>query len=145
MLFHANRSTRNIKECHKNLDSTNLTEKDNEVYCKSCYGKRFGPKGYGYAGGAAFLNTEGPNGSVVTTGIGSGENRVHGSYGNLGSATSLGSNSNLGSGAPKCPRCTTTVYPAEMIVGPNGSYHKSCFTCKVSLQLALVVQLLFVI
>ncbi|CEP13476.1 hypothetical protein [Parasitella parasitica] len=40
------------------LDSTTLTEKDNEAYCKTCYGRKWGPKGYGFAGGAAFLSTE---------------------------------------------------------------------------------------
>lgn len=30
------------------LDSTSCTDKDNTVYCKTCYAKQFGPKGYGY-------------------------------------------------------------------------------------------------
>jgi cysteine/glycine-rich protein len=34
-----------------------LADKDKEIYCNSCYGKKFGPKGYGYAGGAAFLTS----------------------------------------------------------------------------------------
>jgi len=38
-----------------------LTERDGEVYCKSCYGKNFGPKGYGFSGGGAFMHTEGTN------------------------------------------------------------------------------------
>ncbi|KAL9545712.1 hypothetical protein MBANPS3_007018 [Mucor bainieri] len=46
------------RECNKRLDSTTLTEKDNEAYCKTCYGRKWGPKGYGFAGGAAFLSTE---------------------------------------------------------------------------------------
>ncbi|KAI8975122.1 hypothetical protein BDF20DRAFT_822500 [Mycotypha africana] len=46
------------KECNKRLDSTTLTEKENEAYCKTCYNRRWGPKGYGFAGGAAFLSTE---------------------------------------------------------------------------------------
>jgi hypothetical protein len=35
------------------LDSTNATEHDDELFCRSCYGKKFGPKGYGYGGGGA--------------------------------------------------------------------------------------------
>ncbi|OBZ90768.1 Cysteine and glycine-rich protein 1 [Choanephora cucurbitarum] len=46
------------KECNKRLDSTTLTEKDDEAYCKTCYSRQWGPKGYGFAGGAAFLSTE---------------------------------------------------------------------------------------
>ena len=39
--------------CKKRLDSTNVTEHEREAYCKTCYAKAFGPKGYGFAGGAA--------------------------------------------------------------------------------------------
>ncbi|EIE80774.1 hypothetical protein RO3G_05479 [Rhizopus delemar RA 99-880] len=46
------------KECNKRLDSTTLTEKENEAYCKVCYNRKWGPKGYGFASGAAFLSTE---------------------------------------------------------------------------------------
>eukprot|EP00735_Rhodelphis_limneticus_P015089 TRINITY_DN9245_c0_g1::TRINITY_DN9245_c0_g1_i1::g.13290::m.13290 TRINITY_DN9245_c0_g1::TRINITY_DN9245_c0_g1_i1::g.13290 ORF type:complete len:123 (-),score=27.22,sp/Q5RCT4/CSRP1_PONAB/45.79/2e-23,sp/Q5RCT4/CSRP1_PONAB/54.55/7e-19,LIM/PF00412.17/8.2e-13,DUF4428/PF14471.1/0.0043 TRINITY_DN9245_c0_g1_i1:3-371(-) len=44
--------------CNKRLDSTTLTDKDGQAWCKACYGKEFGPKGYGFAGGAAFMATE---------------------------------------------------------------------------------------
>ncbi|EGG17641.1 hypothetical protein DFA_08637 [Cavenderia fasciculata] len=43
--------------CKKSLDSTNLCEKDSKPYCKACYGKNFGPKGFGFAGGAAIMHT----------------------------------------------------------------------------------------
>jgi len=42
-------------ECRKGLDSDTLTERDKDIYCKGCYGKKFGPKGYGYGGGAGAL------------------------------------------------------------------------------------------
>ncbi|ORX58996.1 hypothetical protein DM01DRAFT_1301787 [Hesseltinella vesiculosa] len=45
-------------ECGKRLDSTSLTERDQEAYCRVCYNRKWGPKGYGFAGGAAFLSTE---------------------------------------------------------------------------------------
>lgn len=43
------------KNCNKRLDSTSLTERNYEAYCKTCYAKSFGPKGYGYGGGAGIL------------------------------------------------------------------------------------------
>lgn len=38
--------------CNKMLDSTNCTEHDKELFCKNCHGRKFGPKGYGFGGGA---------------------------------------------------------------------------------------------
>lgn len=43
------------KSCNKLLDSTNCTDKDNELFCKTCYAKTFGPQGYGYGQGAGTL------------------------------------------------------------------------------------------
>jgi len=39
--------------CKKGLSSVNMADKDGDIYCNACYGKNFGPKGYGYAGGGA--------------------------------------------------------------------------------------------
>ena len=36
------------KDCGRTLDGTILTEKDMEIYCRSCYGKKWGPKGIGF-------------------------------------------------------------------------------------------------
>ena len=47
------------KTCRKLLDSTTLTNHDGEVYCKACYGKHFGPHGFGYAGGGSMMHTQG--------------------------------------------------------------------------------------
>ena len=44
-------------DCNKRLDSTTLSNKGDQIYCKACYGKKFGPKGFGYAGGGAFMHT----------------------------------------------------------------------------------------
>ena len=30
-----------------------------ELYCKGCYGRSYGPKGYGYGGGAGALTNTG--------------------------------------------------------------------------------------
>lgn len=44
--------------CRKRLDSTTLAIHDQEIYCMSCYGKKYGPKGYGYGQGAGTLNMD---------------------------------------------------------------------------------------
>lgn len=44
--------------CKKSLDSTTLASHDQEIYCKSCYGKKYGPKGYGYGQGAGALSSD---------------------------------------------------------------------------------------
>ena len=48
--------------CGKGLDSTTCTSHEDKLYCKVCYGKAFGPKGYGFAGGAAGLSANVPSG-----------------------------------------------------------------------------------
>ncbi|KAF9914934.1 hypothetical protein BX616_007274 [Lobosporangium transversale] len=45
-------------ECSKSLDSTNMTDRQGVPYCKTCYSKAFGAKGYGYGSGASMLHTE---------------------------------------------------------------------------------------
>ncbi|KAF9167953.1 hypothetical protein DFQ26_002178, partial [Actinomortierella ambigua] len=47
-------------ECNKRLDSSSLAEHHGQAYCKTCHAKKWGPTGYGYAGGAAFLQPEEP-------------------------------------------------------------------------------------
>ena len=44
--------------CQKMLDSTTCAEHEGMIYCKGCHGKKFGPKGYGFGGGAGALSTE---------------------------------------------------------------------------------------
>ena len=45
-------------KCSKRLDSTNASSHEDEVYCSACHRREFGPKGYGFAGGASGLSTE---------------------------------------------------------------------------------------
>merc|ERR1711990_1397298 len=46
------------KSCNKRLDSTPCSEHGGKLYCKTCYGRRHGPKGYGFGGGAGTLNMD---------------------------------------------------------------------------------------
>ncbi|KXJ27820.1 Cysteine and glycine-rich protein 2 [Exaiptasia diaphana] len=41
--------------CNKRLDSTTVSDRNGEIYCKTCYSKDFGPKGYGYGQGGGTL------------------------------------------------------------------------------------------
>ena len=44
-------------ECNRSLDSTNICSgPDNELLCRTCYGKLFGPHGVGYGQGAGVLS-----------------------------------------------------------------------------------------
>ena len=76
-----------------------------EIYCASCYGKQFGPKGYGYGGGAGVLSMD----------AGKSESGPRWGTSNVPS-DSAHHGSSFGSG-PKCPRCGKTVYEAEKVIG----------------------------
>ncbi|XP_061420467.1 cysteine and glycine-rich protein 2-like isoform X1 [Lethenteron reissneri] len=42
-------------KCGKGLESTTVTDRNGELYCKGCYAKYFGPKGVGFGQGAGAL------------------------------------------------------------------------------------------
>merc|ERR1711964_646819 len=44
--------------CATNLDSTTVAEHEAKLYCKQCHGRKYGPKGYGFGGGAGALNMD---------------------------------------------------------------------------------------
>ncbi|VDD77524.1 unnamed protein product [Mesocestoides corti] len=44
--------------CNKPVDSTTGAQHERTLYCKTCHGREFGPKGYGFGQGAGVLNTE---------------------------------------------------------------------------------------
>ncbi|XP_059806469.1 cysteine and glycine-rich protein 1-like [Hypanus sabinus] len=107
--------------CKKNLDSTTLAVHGNEIYCKSCYGKKYGPKGYGYGQGAGVLSTD--TGSRV--GIKPVQPQAHCPTTNVNEskfAQKFGS-------SEKCHRCGQSVYAAEKVIGAGQSWHKACFRC----------------
>ncbi|KAK3567923.1 hypothetical protein QTP86_027256, partial [Hemibagrus guttatus] len=107
--------------CRKNLDSTTLATHENEVYCKSCYGKKYGPKGYGYGAGAGTLNMD----RGESLGIKPTDEKPQ-------QSTNTQNTSKLAQrfgGSDVCPRCGKAVYAAEKTIGAGASWHKSCFRC----------------
>ncbi|KAM9072247.1 cysteine and glycine-rich protein 2 isoform X1 [Balaenoptera ricei] len=107
--------------CRKNLDSTTVAIHDDEIYCKSCYGKKYGPKGYGYGQGAGTLNMD----RGERLGIKPESVQPHRPTTNPNTskfAQKYG-------GAEKCSRCGDSVYAAEKIIGAGKPWHKNCFRC----------------
>lgn len=131
--------------CGKMLDSGSITEHDNQMFCNACYRKNFGPKGYGFGGGAGTLSMD--DGKGYKTNPNEVDHKAKAYIApkkplvpNNSSANVTGSKA-PGSGGPKpkpkwggadiCPRCEKTVYLAEMMRAAGQTFHKSCFTCQI--------------
>ncbi|KAK9299544.1 hypothetical protein QLX08_007455 [Tetragonisca angustula] len=104
--------------CGKLLDSTNCTEHEGELFCKVCHGRKFGPKGYGFGGGAGTLSMD------------------QGEHLKSSEDVARGSNAILEpraiAKAPEgegCPRCGGYVYAAEQMLARGRQWHKECFKC----------------
>ncbi|XP_066504178.1 cysteine and glycine-rich protein 3 [Hoplias malabaricus] len=106
--------------CRKGLDSTTVAAHDSEIYCKSCYGKKYGPKGYGYGQGAGALSSDPVDSDPAQSqeakprpSSGSGPTRFAQKFGS----------------SERCPRCSQAVYAAEKVMGAGKPWHKTCFRC----------------
>ncbi|KAG0239619.1 hypothetical protein BGX31_002628 [Mortierella sp. GBA43] len=44
--------------CQKSVDATNMVDRQGTPYCRHCYSREFGAKGYGYGAGGHVLHTE---------------------------------------------------------------------------------------
>uniref|UniRef100_A0A671SGJ9 Cysteine and glycine-rich protein 1 n=1 Tax=Sinocyclocheilus anshuiensis TaxID=1608454 RepID=A0A671SGJ9_9TELE len=95
--------------CRKNLDSTTVTVHQDEIYCKSCYGKKYGPKGYGFGGGAGTLSMDTGEALGIKP-AGQASHRATNNPNPSKFAQKLG-------GSDACPRCGSAVYAAEKVVG----------------------------
>ncbi|KAE8606105.1 hypothetical protein XENTR_v10010598 [Xenopus tropicalis] len=108
--------------CRKALDSTTVAAHESEIYCKSCYGRKYGPKGYGYGQGAGCLSTD----TGERFGI-----EVAESHPARGSPTTTHTSkfTQKFGATEKCPRCQKSVYAAERVMGGGQPWHKTCFRC----------------
>eukprot|EP00090_Calanus_glacialis_P021198 TRINITY_DN32708_c0_g1_i1.p1 TRINITY_DN32708_c0_g1~~TRINITY_DN32708_c0_g1_i1.p1 ORF type:complete len:199 (-),score=45.44 TRINITY_DN32708_c0_g1_i1:35-631(-) len=122
----------NCSNCKKMLDSGSIAEHEDNIYCKSCYGKSFGPKGYGYGGGAGTLSMDSgsitkPERSVTP------DKKIQ--VAAKPSKLSPGTGPTSTKPKPKfgggdiCPKCNKTVYFAEAMKADGSTWHKTCFTC----------------
>eukprot|EP01094_Clydonella_sp_ATCC50884_P024422 TRINITY_DN6124_c0_g1_i1.p1 TRINITY_DN6124_c0_g1~~TRINITY_DN6124_c0_g1_i1.p1 ORF type:complete len:167 (-),score=41.79 TRINITY_DN6124_c0_g1_i1:223-666(-) len=99
------------KDCNKRVDSTTLADHGGEAYCKNCYGKNFGPKGFGYGGGGAIMHTGDQAKTPVNAGGGT-SSPVRAS--SPASSAPAAASSTSGGAAPKfCPQCGTPAAGAK--------------------------------
>ncbi|XP_069680622.1 muscle LIM protein Mlp84B isoform X4 [Periplaneta americana] len=100
----------NCADCHRPLDSVLACDgPDREIYCKACYGKKFGPKGFGYGHAPTLVSTNG-------------ESTI--SYPDMKPTTGLKAPQGQG-----CPRCGFAVYAAEQMISKSRIWHRRCFHC----------------
>ncbi|XP_056131436.1 cysteine and glycine-rich protein 1a isoform X1 [Lampris incognitus] len=110
--------------CRKNLDSTTVAVHNDEVYCKACYGKKYGPKGYGYGQGAGTLSMDRGE-SLGITPAEPAPPRPTTNPNPSKMAQRFG-------GSDICPRCGKAVYAAEKVMGAGSAWHKNgCFRCAI--------------
>ncbi|XP_046395058.1 muscle LIM protein Mlp84B-like isoform X2 [Ischnura elegans] len=103
--------------CNKMLDSTNCTEHEGELFCKNCHARKYGPKGYGFGGGAGCLSMD------------KGEH-----LGNTEASSRAALEPRAIAKAPEgegCPRCGGFVYAAEQMLARGRAWHKGCYKCRV--------------
>ncbi|PAA49011.1 hypothetical protein BOX15_Mlig016670g3 [Macrostomum lignano] len=100
--------------CNKLLDSSTVNDHEDRIYCRACYAKNFGPKGYGFAGGAAGLQSEGQPNHVE----------------NVATARPSPSAVKYGGGGEKCSRCSGSVYFNERLQATGRVFHRACFKCE---------------
>ncbi|XP_020900345.2 cysteine and glycine-rich protein 1 [Exaiptasia diaphana] len=100
-------------KCRKKLESTTCCDAEGEIWCKTCYAKRFGPKGYGFGVGAGALRlTQDAHGKTTAA------PKLFADYSEQGEFQE-----------GSCHKCGNPVFEAEKIPSSNHVYHRNCFVC----------------
>lgn len=100
------------KECSKVLRGGEYSERDEDIYCKACYGKLFSTAGYGYGGTLSSADKPSDDKHKPSS-----------------AGTNLRSGPSVSTTSPKCPICGKSVFFNEKITAIGKDYHKSCFKC----------------
>merc|ERR1712079_141431 len=111
--------------CNKLLDSTSCAEHERKLYCKTCYGRKYGPKGVGFGAGAGALSMD--------TGAQFGNTECV-TNGDVDYATNTPTPDSVHIQAPDgqgCPRCGGYVYHADQVFSKGRAWHKGCFKCTI--------------
>ncbi|KAG9352108.1 hypothetical protein JZ751_020521 [Albula glossodonta] len=118
-VYHAEEIQCNGRSFHKTCF---ICTHESEIYCKSCYGKKYGPKGYGYGQGAGALSSDPIS-----------EDQNNQPQEPKPQRQSTNSNPSKFAqrfgGSDRCPRCSKAVYAAEKVMGAGKPWHKTCFRC----------------
>jgi len=144
------------ESCRKMLTLGSIAEHDNKLFCNACHRKKFGPKGYGFGGGAGTLSMDDGEGyktnqyqvdhkaqayiaplqtakqpltqSTVDNKPAPQAITTNGAVTKLAGGASVKGKPKWG-GADICPRCGKSVFIAELMRAAGKAWHKSCFTC----------------
>jgi len=136
------------ESCRKLLSSGSICEHDNQVFCNMCHRKKFGPKGYGFGGGAGTLSMD--DGQGYKTNPNEVDHKAQAYIAPLkkqplaqstvqnkplppvnGVTGGVAKTKPKWGGAEICPRCNKSVFIAELMRGAGKAWHKSCFTCQL--------------
>lgn len=134
--------------CSKKLEPAIAADHHGDLFCRACYGRKFGPKGYGFAGGAgtglsmdtgkrnqtptdnvpltakAYVAPVAEMGKLAMEGDGETEGEVNGENGERPAAAPRWG------GGEYCPRCNKQVFIAERKQAAGNVYHIKCFACR---------------
>ncbi|XP_014669935.1 PREDICTED: cysteine and glycine-rich protein 1-like [Priapulus caudatus] len=113
------------ENCSRGLDA-NHTEHADNVYCRNCYGKLFGPKGIGFGMGAGALSMD--TGDAYKHGV-TRENVPGTAQAHVAGKSTESTVKPRWGVTEHCPRCSGSVYMAEKVMAAGQSWHRGCFTC----------------